>query len=687
MIGASRHPAKIGYAVLDNLVRGGFGGRIIPVNPQADELLGLPCARSLQEIEGGVDLALITVPAPAVDNAVQASIDAGVTGIIVVSAGFKETGSAGGALEEKIARLCAEARVRLLGPKSLGVINTRHRMNASFARHMPSTGGISVLTESGAVGTAILDWAAARRLGLAKVIAIGNKADLTEIDFLDHFARDEETKVVIGYLESISSGDEFIRAAEALAAVKPVVIFRAATTQAGGQAAARHTGFKPGADVAYAAAFKRAGVVRAETFEALIDYGTALAMQPLPWGDRVAVITNGGGPGVVTADALEQVGMRLASFSAETSAALKAGLPPQAAAGNPIDLLGDADPGRYARAVELAQQDDAVDAIIAILTPHAMTQAAATARAVAQRAPVDKPMLMVLMGSVDVMPGRAEFVASGIPDYPSPERAVDALRAMREYAAWQARPPRVVTRFPVNRRRVERLLVRQQRTGGLEVGEVRAKEILRAYDFKVPEGLLTTESDLAVEAAEKLGYPVAMKIVSPDIIHKSDAGGVKLSLADAEQIRDFYDLLTLRVMRHAPEARLEGIYVEKMCKRGLEVTIGMRRDPKFGPMLMFGLGGIFVEVLEDVAAGLAPITAEEATQMLKSTRSYELLRGARGQAGVDISAISQGLQRISQLVTDFPQIAEMQINPFIVGPPGQDPMVVDARMMLTEAEA
>jgi acetyltransferase len=686
IVGASRNPNKVGHAVLRNLVRGGFLGTILPVNPSADEVLGLKCLSSLKEHAGEVELSLIAVPAEAVEPAVEDSIQAGARAIVVVSAGFKEKGEGQGARNEKrIAALCAQAGVRLLGPRSLGVINTRHRMNASFAKHMPRTGGISVLSESGAVCTAILDWAAARNLGLAKVVSIGNKADLSEIDFLELLADDEDTRVVVGYLESISSGDAFIKAAERLASTKPVVIYRAATTRAGARAAALHTGFRPGEDIAYAAAFRRSGVIRAESFEALFDYATALAMQPLPAGDRVVVISNGGGPGVGAADALERAGMRLAQLNDSTLDALQRKLPGPASTANPIDVLADADTERFAGAVEVAGRDAGVDAGIVILTPHAMTQPAEAARAVAERAPGDKTMLAVLLGSADVMPGREDLVAANLPDYPSPERAVAALRAMREYAAWRERPPRVVTRFPVNRRRVERLILRQAKSGSRFIGEVKAKEILRAYEFGVPAGELVTEADRAVEAAEKIGYPVAMKIVSPDIIHKSDMGGVKLRLSDAEQVRDTFDLLSLRMQRHAPQGRLEGIYVEKMCPRGLEVIIGMRRDPQFGPMLMFGLGGIFVEVLEDVAFGLAPITAEEASQMLASTRSYALLRRARGQAQVDLGAISRGLQRISQLVTDFEQIAEMEINPYTVGEPGTEPMVVDAQMTLVES--
>jgi acetyltransferase len=569
-----------------------------------------------------------------------------------------------------------------MGPNCLGLINTHHNMNASFASHMPQVGAISVVSQSGALCTAILDWAASRKMGLATLVSIGNKADLDETDFLSAFAEDDRTAVIVGYLESIGSGDEFIRAAESVAAVKPVVILKAGTTSAGSKAASSHTGALAGADIAYGAAFKRAGIIRAETFEALFDFAAALAMQPLPKGDRVAIITNAGGPGIMTADAVETCGMKVASLHPDTAEDLRERLPAAASVGNPIDVLGDADPDRYAMAVEAAQSDPAVDAVIVILTPQAMTRPAETARAIAAKANGEKPVLASFMGGSDVLPGREELVAANLPDYPSPERAVAALKAMTDYAAWRLRPPRIVTRFPVNRRRVERIISRQLRSGRLYIGEAKAKDILRAYDFVVPDGRLVATVGEAVEQAPRIGYPLAMKIVSPDIIHKSDVGGVKLNLNSPQDVADAFELMMLRIHRSLPDAFLEGVYLEKMVPRGREVILGMTRDPQFGPMLMFGLGGIFVEVMKDVTFHLAPITSGEAMAMLMGTRSYKLLEGVRGEQGVDLSAIGEALQRISQLVTDFPQIEELDINPFIVGKMGEDSFAADARIQL-----
>ncbi len=683
VIGASRSPGKVGYAILSNLVSSGFEGTIIPVNPQVDEILGLPCYKDVRDARQKIDLAIIVVPPSVVMPALESVAAADVQAVAVITAGFKEVGESGAALEREMASFCQKHRIRLLGPNCLGLINTENKMNASFAAQMPQAGAISVLSQSGALCTAILDWAEGRGAGLAKLISIGNKADIAETDLLQALAKDEQTNVITAYLESIDDGPSFIRIAEEVSRHKPVVVLKAGTTAAGGKAASSHTGSLAGADIAYGAAFKRAGVVRAEDFESLFDCATALAMQPLPKGNRVAVITNAGGPGIMAADAVEKKDMKLDALTTEIADAMAEKLPAAASVGNPIDVLGDADPARYAMALEKTLSDPRVDAVVVILTPQAMSDPDATADAIIAAAQGDKPVLACFMGGSQVMSARAKFVAANIPDYSSPERAVAALKAMVDYQAWLSRPPRVVARFPVNRHRVERVLARQARAKRAAVGEVEAKEILRAYDFNVPPGQLARNGEDAIAVAERIGYPVAMKVVSPDILHKSDYGGVKLNLAKASDVLDAYDLMMLRIKRKMPEVKMRGVLIEKMGAPGREVILGMHRDPQFGPMLMFGLGGIFVEVMKDVSFYLAPLTHEEALQMLENTRSYALLQGARGEAGVDLNVIAAALQRISQLVTDFPQIEEMDINPFIVGEVGRPPVVADARMILS----
>ncbi|BCO09185.1 acyl-CoA synthetase [Desulfolithobacter dissulfuricans] len=686
VIGASRTPGKVGYDILKNLVESGFGGPIVPVNPAGGEILGQKVYKRLADYDQTVDLVVIVLPSQLVLEAAREAVAKGAGGVVVISAGFKEVGDEGRKREKELADIVRRGGARMLGPNCLGLINTATHLNASFAGRMPEPGSIAVFSQSGALCTAMLDMAAQRHLGLSKLVSIGNKADITEVDLLRALADDEDTSVIVGYLEDISSGDHFVKAAERACLKKPVILLKSGTTAAGRKAAASHTGVLAGAETAYGAAFKRSGVCRADTFDALFDYATALDMQPLPRGKRVLIITNAGGPGTMAADAVEKIGLEVAVLDRNTTTALRARLPASASVGNPVDVLGDADPDRYVAALEAAQEDESVDAILVLLTPQAMTKPVETARAIAASLDGSKPVLASFMGGKDVLPGRQELAAAGLPDYESPERAVSALKAMYDYNVWRRRPPRQVTRYPVNRRRVERIISRRQRTGQLQLSEVKSKDILKAYGFHIMDGSLAGSVNEAIEIARFIGFPVAMKIVSPNIIHKTDLGGVRLGLSSAQEVEDAYDLMMLRISKQVPDAVIEGVYVEKMADPGLEVIIGMTRDPQFGPMLMFGLGGIFVEVMKDVTFHLAPITREEAVQMLKSTRSYEMLKGKRGRKEVDIDAIAGSLQRISQLTTDFPQIIELDINPLIVGEIGTVPTAADARMTLAPAK-
>ena len=687
VVGASRTPGKVGHAVVANLLGGGFQGQIYPVNPQTEEILGLQCYPSLSAIRKPIDLCVIAVPPARVRQAVEEALASRVRVLTILTAGFKEVGEDGADQEREIADLCRQRKVPLMGPNCLGLINAHHNLNATFAPVMPPPGGISVISQSGALCVAILDSAASEGLGLATTVSLGNKADLDEVNFLQVLAEDPDTRVVAGYLESIDNGEEFLKKAQEAASVKPVVILKVGITASGAKAASSHTGSLAGADIAYGAAFKRSGVIRAETFEALFDYARAFSMQPVPAGPRVMVITNAGGPGIMAADAAELAGLELPSPDEATANALRAVLPDTASVGNPVDVIGDADPDRYLAAFEILQKSTDADAIVVIATPQNMTQPTALARRLAAAHNGRIPLITAFLGGDQVKEARKMLTSLGIPNYPSPERALAALKAMTDYSAWRSRPPRIVTHYPVNRRRVDRLLRWHHRMNLQQVGEVEAKEVLRAYDFRIPEGQLAETAEQAVEAAEWIGYPVVLKIVSPDIVHKSDAGGVRLNLASADQVRDAFDLLMLRAKRRLPEARLRGTLIEKMGRRGREVILGMTRDPQFGPMLMFGLGGIFVEVMKDVTFHLAPITAEEAMQMLQGTRSYALLKGARGQSPVDLDAIAAGLQRISQLSTDYPDIVELDINPFIVSGVGGGAYVADARMTIAASSS
>ena len=680
VIGASKTVGKVGYLTLSNLVQSGFQGPIVPINSAGGELFGLPVYKQLADYPDAIDLVVIAVPAEMVPAAARDAVAKKAGAVVVVASGFKEAGPEGRALEDELIDICRRGGVRLLGPNCLGVINTAIRMNASFSRRIPQAGSMAIFSQSGALCTAMMDIADERELGVSKAISIGNKADITEVDVLEALAEDEETRVIVGYLEDISDGDRFVKAAEAASSRKPVVILKAGTTAAGTRAAANHTGVLVGKDTAYGAAFKRAGICRADTFDALFDSATALALQPTPKGDRVLIITNSGGSGTISADAVEKAGLTVAPLGEELARQLRRALPDAAFIDNPIDISAAAEPRHYAAAIDIAAAEGSFDAVLIVLAPQYMTEPAATVRAIVAHLDENMPVLAAFLGGGDIMPSRQELAAAGLPFYDSPERAVTALKAMHEYGVWQRRPARQVVRFPVNRRRVERIIYRRQRTDRLRLGEVKSKDILKAYGFQILEGRLTTSPEEAMEIARFIGFPVALKVISPSIIHKSDLGGVRLNLGSAQEVADAFDLMMLRINKLAPNAIIGGIYVEKMAEKGLEVIIGMTRDPQFGPMLMFGLGGIFVEVMKDVTFHLAPITENEAAQMLQSTRSYELLQGKRGLKEVDMHAIAVALQRISQLTTDFPQILDLEINPLIVGEMGNEPVVVDARM-------
>ena len=680
VIGASKTVGKVGYLTLSNLVQSGFQGPIVPINSAGGELFGLPVYKQLADYPDPIDLVVIAVPAEMVPAAARDAVAKKAGAVVVVASGFKEAGPEGRALEDELIAICQRGGVRLLGPNCLGVINTAIRMNASFSRRIPQAGSMAIFSQSGALCTAMMDIADERELGVSKAISIGNKADITEVDVLEALAEDEDTRVIVGYLEDISDGDRFVKAAEAASNRKPVVILKAGTTTAGSRAAANHTGVLVGKDTAYGAAFKRAGICRADTFDALFDSATALALQPTPKGDRVLIITNSGGSGTISADAVEKAGLNVATLGEELALQLRRALPEAAFIDNPIDISAAAEPRHYAAAIDIAAAEGSFDAVLIVLAPQYMTEPAATVRAIVAHLDENMPVLAAFLGGGDIMPSRQELAAAGLPFYDSPERAVTALKAMHEYGVWQRRPARQVVRFPVNRRRVERIIYRRQRTDRLRLGEVKSKDILKAYGFQILEGRLTTSPEEAMEIARFIGFPVALKVISPSIIHKSDLGGVRLNLNSAQEVADAFDLMMLRINKLAPNAIIGGIYVEKMAEKGLEVIIGMTRDPQFGPMLMFGLGGIFVEVMKDVTFHLAPITENEAAQMLQSTRSYELLQGKRGLKEVDMHAIAVALQRISQLTTDFPQILDLEINPLIVGEMGNEPVVVDARM-------
>ncbi|MBN1443741.1 MAG: acetate--CoA ligase family protein [Planctomycetes bacterium] len=681
IIGASRVQGKVGYEIVSNILSGGFTGPVHPVNPKADEILGLECFPSVAAIGGPVDLAVICLPSPAVDKTILECGKAGIRAAIVITAGFKEIGEEGRKLEDRLVRTARQAGVRILGPNCLGLISTHVNLNASFAPLMPRQGSIAMISQSGALIAGILDKAQEGKIGFSYVVSVGNKAELDEEELLRAFAADPKTRVIAGYIENITEGEKFLRTAERVVPEKPVVLVKAGSTAAGTKAAFSHTGSLAGSEAAYECAFRRSGIIRAASIEDLFDLAQAFAEQPLPIGRRIAVITNAGGPGIMAADACEKANLTFRVLSESAVQKLQEVLPAAASTNNPVDVLGDADETRYENTLRIVMSDEGVDAALVLLTPQAMTHPAETAEAIARvYREVRKTVLVSFIGSKLVEGGIEILRENGIPQFPSPERAARALQAMADYVDWCSQPPRVIHRIPTHRVRVEKTIRRHRALGQTEVGEQAAKDILEAYGFIVPESILARNVDEARSAAERIGYPVVIKIASQDISHKSDVGGVRVGLENEEELIDGFELMMLRIQRKLPEARLDGVTVQEMKAGGREVIIGMTRDPQFGPLLVFGLGGIHVEVLKDVAFELAPITEEEACAMIERTKTFKLLRGVRGEKGVDTDTIAESLRRISQLSVDFPEILELDINPLKVT--GTEAIAVDGRIRL-----
>jgi acetyltransferase len=683
VIGASRDPEKLGHAVLANLQEGGYPGQLYPVNPKADEILGWKAYPSVLDIPDPVDLAVIVIPYRFVPAVLEQCGQKGVPAVIVISAGFREAGREGLEREMELLETARKYDLRLIGPNCLGVIDTSTPLNATFAAGMPPAGPMAFMSQSGALGTAVLDMAMAGRIGFSKFASLGNKADVGEIDLLEAWGDDADSRVILIYVEGLPDGQKFIQVARRVTRHKPVVAIKSGVTASGSRAVSSHTGSLAGSEAAYKAAFRQAGVVRATSMEALFDYARAFAYQPLMQGDRVGIVTNAGGPGILATDALERGGLEIPRLGRETAAALTDYLPGAASVANPVDVLGDALADRYERAIRLVLDDPNVDGLIVIVTPQAMTEIEETAHAVGQMAQeTDKPVLGCFMGEARIEAGIEVLWQYGVPNYPFPERAAAALAAMSAYRRERQRPvfesEPCTTCIPL----VRELFDRVRSEGRVSIGDAEAWTVLECYGFTIPQSRLAETSEEAIEIAQEIGYPVVLKIASPDILHKTDVGGVKLNLASPDDVRDAFDLMVYRAGRYVPGARIWGCQVQQMVSGGREVLVGMSRDPQFGPLVAFGLGGIYVEALKDVAFRVAPFSRQEAEEMIREIRSYPLLEGVRGEPPADHEAMVDALLRISRLVTDFPEIVELDINPLMVFEEGRGAVAIDMRLVL-----
>lgn len=683
VVGASAAEGKIGHILVKNILTYGYGGKIFPVNPGTSEILGLKTYPSLQDVPEHVDLAVIAVHPKAVIENIKICGERGIRAAIVISAGFKETGPEGERLEVELRKCARENGVRILGPNCLGLIDTFSRLNASFAYGMPEKGSIGFFSQSGALCVAILDWAIGEKIGFSKFVSLGNMADISEIDLLIALGEDDNTKVILGYLEGINEGPTFIQVAKEVSKKKPIILMKAGVTSAGSKAVSSHTGSLAGSESAYSAAFKQSGVIRARTVMELFNYAIPFAAQPLPKGPKLAILTNSGGPGILAADACDRSALQLAHLKAETVEKLRTFLPPIASFFNPVDIIGDAHADRYDKALDVLLEDENVDALLVILAPTAIIDVRETAKVVTKHARRSgKPVLCCFMGEAQVEKGVKYLKKHNIPNYLCPEDAVNALEKMWQRSHWLSQPEDEYPQVKADISRARYLIEIARRESKTSLSEMDAKQILSTYGFSMPKTALARTGEEAVRAAREIGFPVALKVVSPDISHKTDAGGVMLNLNSPEEVKRAFSEIVLAVKEKAPSASIYGVSVQEMIRGARETIIGFTRDPQFGPLLMFGLGGIYVEILKDVTFRIAPVTRREATKMVREVRAYPLLRGVRGEPAADVPALVDSILALAQLALDFPEITEAEINPLLVRPEGKGVVAVDARLSI-----
>lgn len=687
VVGASRRTEAVGYAIMKNLMDGGFKGKIFPVNPKANEVLGVKCVPSAADLPENVDLAIFIIPSAAVPAELEACAKKGARAAIVISAGFREVGGEGVRLEKEIKRIADQYGIAMLGPNCLGLINNDPKVsiNASFSGHIPKNGNIAFVSQSGALATALMDYACGENIGMSKIISLGNKVDVTELEVLQYLKDDPNTEVIIMYLEDIIKGHEFIEVAREitgdLTKTKPVLVIKSGRTAQGAKAASSHTGSLMGSDEVYDAVFAQSGVMRMDSAQEMFNLAIVFANQPLMKGSRVAIVTNAGGPGIMATDACVKAGLQMAEMSPATVAKLKEKLPATSNFSNPIDVIGDAQHDRYEHALRCVIADPNVDGVMVLLTPQAMTEAEATARVIVDvDKGSDKTIVTCFMGHSDVEAGVKVLKEHMVPHCSFPEDSARTLAAMDKYQQWLRRSRTGVKHYSVDRQSADSVIEKALSGKQKFLPIHQSMEIFSAYEFPViPWAFVRTAED-AWEQAVKIGFPVVMKVVSQQIIHKVDVGGVRLNLNSADDVQHaFRDIMAVG---ERLKAKIDGVFMQRMAPKGREVILGMKRDPHFGPILMFGLGGIYVEALKDVTFRVAPIRELSAHDMLKSIRAFKLLEGVRGEPPADLDAIADCLKRLSQLSCDHPEIDEIDINPLMVYGDGKGAGVIDARIIL-----
>ncbi len=689
VVGASRRAGSIGNGMLRHLVESGFTGPVYPVNPTADSVNSVPAYPSIKALPAVPDLAVIIVPKELVTRVVRECVETGVKGLVVITAGFREVGGEGVELERDLLALVRENGLRMVGPNCMGVMNTSPgvSMNATFAPAMPPHGRIAFMSQSGAMGMTILDYAMEYGIGISQFVSMGNKADVSGNDLIEYWQDDDEVGVILMYIEGFGNPRHFTTLARRVTRRKPVLAVKAGRSEAGAKAASNHTGALAQVDIATDALFAQCGVLRADTVEALFDAAIAFSKAPLPQGPRVAILTNAGGPGIIIADACEGFGLDVAPLAEETQNKLREHLPAEASVANPVDMIASATPDQVEHAMRIIAADPGIDSVIASYVPLGL-EAPVIAAAIKRGAEgCGKPVLAVLMSKRGLPQGMAELQDSPIAAYRFPESAARALGEMWRYKQWLDRPTAEVRRFEVDAARVHELVTAVIRDGRERLSVSEAFEVLECYGIPVAPFRIATQEDEVVGAAVELGYPIVLKAVSQDIVHKTEAGAVKLDLRDEDILRTAWREIATALESESAEARQAGVLVQRMWTGGRETILGMTMEPQFGPIVMFGLGGVYVEVLRDVAFRVQPVSTVDAAEMIRSLRGFRILEGVRGEKGVDLEQLAEVIGRVSQLVGDQPEILEMDINPFLAFPQEKDSVAVDARFRVGPADS
>jgi acetyltransferase len=690
VIGASEKKESIGHALMQNLVKSEFPGEVFAVNPNHDRVRDFKSYRKISDIPEAVELVVVAIPISKVPSIITECVDAGVKGAIIISAGGKETGSEGQKLEAKIRENARKGGLRIIGPNSMGIICPGNHLNASFAAHTASDGKLAFISQSGAICSAMLDLSLKENMGYRYFISIGSMLDVDFADLIDYVGNDSHVKSVLLYIESLTNFRKFMSAARAVSRMKPVIILKSGRSPAGTRAASSHTGAMAGEDAVYEAAFKRAGAVRVDTIGDFFDCAELLAKQPRPRGNRMTILTNSGGPGVMAADAIARYGLQPSELSKKTMQRLSDVLPPHWSRGNPIDILGDATPERYADAVKCLRSGE-MDGLLVILNPQAMTDPAEVAQALVKS--LDSESYLVFtswMGGKDVEKGIEILNSARIPTYDTPEQAIKAFKYLYDYGEnlklLQEVPPRITRDFHFDRKTVESLVQKGlQRDNGL-LTEVESKQLLAAYDIPTNPTQEAASIAEAQDIAGKLGYPLAMKICSTDIVHKSDAGGIALDLRSERDLESAYEKIMHNAREYNRDAKIQGVSLQTMIAcPDIELLIGAKKDPSFGPVILFGMGGIHTEVMKDLNMDLAPLNRLLARLLMQGTRSFRLLEGYRSRPGADIRRLEEILVCLSNLLVDFPEIAELDMNPVVFD--SRRPCAIDARVIVKAAKA